>query len=105
MSMAMSSSRMPPAVRSAGMVMPKMSRTLLPMRPKTRRMPVAMTTPRVAIAKRSLAVLSLVSAAKMKAMSATPTVANKVASATRKVFCIMPPGGNLVGDGRQGNGC
>ena len=52
-----------------------------------------MMVPRVAIEKRSAGVLSLVSAAKMKAMSATPTVANSVASAMRKVLSIKPPRG------------
>ena len=85
----------PTAVRSAGIVMPKTPRMALPSTPKTRRMPVAISTPRVAMLKRSFAVLFLVSAAKMKAMSATPTVANKVASATRKLLSISVSTGQL----------
>ncbi|MNU02069.1 hypothetical protein D3C72_2456700 [compost metagenome] len=71
------------------MVMPKMSRIGLPSTPKSSRISPAMMTPRVAKAKRCLAVLCLVRAAKMKAISATPTVANRVAKATRNVVVGM----------------
>jgi hypothetical protein len=89
MSMAMRNSSSPPAVRKAGMVMPKTPRIAFPNTPNSSRIMPAMMTPRVAKAKRCLAVLCLVSAAKMKAISATPTVAKSVAKATRNVVVGM----------------
>ena len=75
MSIAISSSRMPPAMRSAGSEMPNSRSTASPNSANTSRMAVAISVPLSAIWRRSAGVLSGVSAANSAATSAGPMVA------------------------------
>ena len=85
MSIEMSSSSTPPAIRSAGMVMPKSLSSGSPNTAKNSRMPVAISVPRSAMTRRSLVVNFSVSAANTSTRSAGPMVAKKVDSARRNV--------------------
>ena len=85
MSMAISSSSTPPAVRSAGSVIPDACSTLSPKTAKNTRMPPPIKLPLRAIARRSRSVLCGVRAGNSAAVSSGPMVAKKVANATSAV--------------------
>lgn len=99
MSMAISISRMAPAVRSAGSPMPSQASTFPPIRQNTVSMAVAMAQPLIAMARRTLGAVRWVRAANSAAASSGATVAKKVVKATMAVSLMaaapVPVGGPL----------
>ncbi len=89
MSIEISSSSTPPAILSAGSVMPKSFSSGSPNTAKNSRIPVAISVPRNAIVRRSSVVFRSVSAANTSTRSAGPMVAKKVVSAKRKTSSDM----------------